>query len=88
MAVVAGTLAPEFIYGAKAFDKGAKTSIVGHGNFRYEVDKEWGIQDPSRIPVNDCHEMVLDSKGRIYMTTTGENNNNILIYDRSGKVLD
>lgn len=88
MAVVAGTVAPEFIYGAKAFDKGAKTSIVGHGNFRYEVDKEWGIQDPSRIPVNDCHEMVLDSKGRIFMTTTGENNNNILIYDRSGKVLD
>ena len=88
LAVTTAAMAPELIYSARAFDKGAKTSIVGHGNFRYEVDKEWGVQDPSKVPVNDCHEMVLDSKGRIFMTTTGENNNNILIYDRSGKVLD
>lgn len=64
------------------------TQIVGHGNFRYRVDKEWGVQDPAKIPVNDCHEMVLDSQGRIHMTTTGENNSNILVYDRLGKVLD
>ncbi len=62
--------------------------IVGHGDFKYTVDKAWGVQDPAKIPVNDCHEMVLDSKGRILMTTTGKNNNNILIYDRSGRVLD
>jgi peptidylamidoglycolate lyase len=61
--------------------------IVGHGDFRYRVDKEWGIQDPSQFPVNDCHEMILDKKNRIFMTTTHPKNN-ILIYDRSGKILD
>ena len=62
--------------------------IIGHGDFRYRVDKDWGVQDPSKIPVNDCHEMVLDHLGRIFMTTTGVANNNVLIYDKSGKVLD
>ncbi len=62
--------------------------IVGQGAFRYKVDKEWGVQDPRKVPVEDCHEMVLDSKGRIFMTTTGKSNHNILIYDKSGKVLD
>lgn len=44
--------------------------IVGHGDFTYRVDKDWGIQDSSQFPVNDCHEMVLDKKNRIFMTTT------------------
>ena len=61
-------------------------TIVGHGDYRYRVDKDWGIQDPSQFPVNDCHEMVLDKKNRIFMTTTHPKNN-ILIYDRGGKIL-
>ena len=64
-----------------------KNPIVGHGEFKYEVDKNWGVQDPSKFPVNDCHEMVLDKKNRIFMTTTHPKNN-ILIYDRRGKILD
>ncbi|UWX54262.1 6-bladed beta-propeller [Maribacter litopenaei] len=61
--------------------------IVGHGDFTYKVDKEWGVQDPSKVPINDCHEMVMDNQGRILMTTTGANNDNIIVYDTSGKVL-
>ncbi|OUU19932.1 MAG: 6-bladed beta-propeller [Flavobacteriaceae bacterium TMED48] len=61
--------------------------IVGHGDFKYRVDKEWGIQEPTQFPVNDCHEMILDKKNRIFMTTTHPKNN-ILVYDRSGKILD
>ena len=61
--------------------------IVGHGAYKYRVDKQWGIQNPSQYPVNDCHEMILDKKNRIFMTTTHPKNN-ILIYDRSGKILD
>ena len=60
--------------------------IIGHGDFRYHVDKKWGIQDPTQFPVNDCHEMILDKKNRIFMTTTHPKNN-ILIYDRGGKIL-
>ena len=67
----------------KAFEE---NPIIGHGDFRYQVDKKWGIQDPSQFPVNHCHEMVIDRKDRIFMTTTHPKNN-ILIYDRGGKIL-
>ena len=59
---------------------------VGHGDFVYEVDKLWGVQDPSKIPVDNCHEMVMDSKGRLIMCTT-DIHNNILFYDKSGKII-
>ena len=87
--VVAGSIAVTpfhdiFIKTKKAIEE---YPIVGHGEFKYRVDKEWGIQDPSQFPVNNCHEMILDKKNRIFMTTT-HSKNNILIYDRSGKILD
>lgn len=82
----AGIIIPSETFGIVKPAK-SMSAIVGHGNFTYNVDKEWGIQDPSKVPVNDCHEMVMDNKGRILMTTTGANNDNILVYDKSGKVL-
>ena len=60
---------------------------VGHGDFVYEVDKLWGVQDPLKIPVDHCHEMVMDSKGRLIMCTTNIKNN-ILMYDKSGKIIN
>ena len=67
--------------------KKEKNSTVGHGDFTYKVDKDWGIQDPSQFPVKDCHEMVMDKNQRLIMTTNHKKNN-ILIYDRSGKILE
>ena len=61
--------------------------IIGHGTHKYKVDKNWGVQDPSQFPVKDCHEMVMDKNQRLIMTTTHPKNN-ILIYDRSGKILN
>jgi hypothetical protein len=61
--------------------------IIGHGDFTYRVDKAWGVQDPTKIPVNDCHEMVQDRRGRILLLTN-EVKNNLIIYDKSGKVKD
>ena len=61
--------------------------IIGHKGFKYRVHKEWGDLDPAKTPVNNCHEMVMDSKGRLIMVTD-ETKNNILIYDKSGKLLD
>ncbi|MDA0194975.1 MAG: 6-bladed beta-propeller [Bacteroidetes bacterium] len=61
--------------------------IVGHGDFRYRLHKEWGDLDPAKTPVKNCHEMVMDSKGRLIMVGD-ETKNNILIYDKSGKLLD
>lgn len=62
-------------------------NLIGHGDFRYRVHKEWGNLNPSNTPVNNCHEMVMDSKGRLIMITD-ETKNNIIIYDKSGRLLD
>ena len=59
---------------------------IGHGKFKYQVHKEWGNLNPSSTPVKNCHEMVMDSKGRLIMVTD-ETKNNIIIYDKSGKLL-
>lgn len=61
--------------------------VYGHNGFRYRIDRTWSKLDPSNHPVNDCHEMVQDSKGRIVLLTN-ETRNNILVYDKSGKYLE
>jgi hypothetical protein len=66
--------------------KSEENPIIGHGKYKYKVDKKWGVQDPSQFPVKDCHEMVMDKNQRLIMTNTHPKNN-ILIYDRSGKIL-
>lgn len=62
-------------------------NILGHGDFRYRAHENWGTLDASITPVNNCHEMVMDSQGRLIMITD-EVRNNIIIYDKSGKLLD
>lgn len=62
-------------------------TIIGHGDFKYRVHKDWGVLDRSRTPVKNCHEMVMDSQGRLIMVGD-DTHNNILIYDKSGKLLD
>lgn len=61
--------------------------IVGHNSHKYKVVPNWGILDAGKNPVNDCHEMVEDAKGRLFLLTN-ETKNNVLIYDKSGKLLD
>ncbi|MEO6547755.1 MAG: 6-bladed beta-propeller [Ferruginibacter sp.] len=60
--------------------------ILGHNNKRYRLNTHWSKADVAKNPVNDCHEMVQDSKGRIILLTN-EIKNNVLIYDKSGKLL-
>jgi hypothetical protein len=61
-------------------------TILGHNNKRYRLHTAWSKADAARYPVNDCHEMVQDKKGRILLLTN-ETKNNVLVYDRSGKLL-
>lgn len=61
-------------------------NVIGHGDFRYRVDLSWGNLDPVKTPVNDCHEMVQDRLGRIILLTN-EIKNNIIIYDKPGKLI-
>ena len=60
--------------------------ILGHNNKRYRIDTKWGQLDFTRFPVKDCHEMVQDSRGRLILLTN-ETKNNIIIYDKKGKLL-
>ncbi len=66
---------------------GKKETVLGHGSYKYRVIEGWGVLDAGKNPVNDCHEMVEDAKGRLIMLTN-ETKNNILIYDKSGKLLE
>ena len=60
--------------------------ILGHNNKRYKLDTKWSKADVAKYPVKDCHEMVQDGKGRIILLTN-ETKNNVLIYDKAGKLL-
>ena len=61
--------------------------VFGQNNKQYRLDENWSKADVSRYPVNDCHEMIQDKKGRILLLTN-ETKNNVLIYDKSGKLLE
>jgi peptidylamidoglycolate lyase len=60
--------------------------VLGHNNKRYRIDTKWGRLDFDRYPVKDCHEMVQDSSGRIILLTN-ETKNNVIIYDKKGKLI-
>jgi hypothetical protein len=61
--------------------------ILGQNNKRYKLNTEWSQLDPAKYPVKDCHEMVQDSKGRIILLTN-ETKNNVIFYDKKGKLVD
>ena len=60
--------------------------VLGQSNKRYKINTKWSQADVSRYPVKDCHEMVQDKKGRILLLTN-ETKNNVLIYNKNGKLL-
>ncbi len=65
----------------------AETPLYGHNGRIYRQVKGWGELDTSRFPVNDCHEMVQDGRGRIFLLTN-ETRNNVLIYNTRGELMD
>ncbi|QJW91938.1 twin-arginine translocation signal domain-containing protein [Spirosoma taeanense] len=86
LAVAVGVPAPTLLP-RKSGRSLTETINLGHNDFRYRVVPGWGVLDAGRNPVNDCHEMVQDAKGRIILLTN-ETKNNVLIYDKSGKLLE
>ena len=64
-----------------------KGKIYGHNEMTFRLLTEWGALNPKKTPVNDCHEMIQDVKGRILLLTN-ETKNNIIIYNKSGKLID
>lgn len=70
--------------GLQAF--GAPEPVYGHNGMTYKQVKGWGVLDSSKHPVNDCHEMVQDRRGRLLLLTN-ETRNNVLVYNTRGKLL-
>ncbi len=64
-----------------------KGKVYGHNEMTYRLHTEWGALNPNKTPVNDCHEMIQDVKGRILLLTN-ETKNNIIIYNKSGRLID
>jgi sugar lactone lactonase YvrE len=87
--IIAGIASASPLKGFSILDKNIQPDelIIGHGDFKYKVDKAWAKISVNSNPLFNCHEMVQDSKGRLIML--GDNiQNNILIFDKSGKLLD
>ncbi|MCU0748514.1 MAG: hypothetical protein MUF13_03105 [Akkermansiaceae bacterium] len=61
--------------------------IVGHGSHRYRVEKSWSKADHAKILLENCHEMVQSTDGRLFLVTDHPKNN-ILIYNTDGSLLD
>lgn len=61
--------------------------IIGHGNFQYAVDKNWGVLDAHMKPVVHFHEMVMDARGRLVCSVVSDKFD-LLLYNKDGKVLD
>lgn len=61
--------------------------VYGHNEMTYTLNTQWGALNPEKTPVNDCHEMVQDSKGRILLLTN-ETKNNVIIYNKSGSYIE
>ncbi len=83
---IAIAAAPSFGFSILKSKPQSKDELIGHGDFKYRPYPQWGNLDSAKTPVNNCHEMVMDSKGRLIMITD-ETKNNIIVYDRSGKLL-
>lgn len=80
--------APSLSYGrARGKGKAFEEDIIGHGDFRYRIIRDWAKMSIAHNPLLNCHEMQMDRQGRLIMI--GDHTaNNILIFDRSGKLLD
>lgn len=61
--------------------------VIGHGNFKYRLERDWAKLRPEKTPVINCHEMVMDRRKRLIMVTDHPQNN-VIILDKSGKLLD
>ncbi|MEO0470618.1 MAG: 6-bladed beta-propeller [Bacteroidota bacterium] len=73
---------PQFFFKRNLGDK-----IIGHGDYRYKIDKSWAQVSSVHTPILNCHEMVMDRNKRLIMIGD-DTHNNLLVFDQSGKLLD
>jgi peptidylamidoglycolate lyase len=65
---------------------GESADTVGQGRFRYRVVRDWCKADPGKVPIRNCHEMVIDRLGRLYLLTDHPRNN-VIVLGGDGQVV-
>ncbi len=81
------SLATASLYATPLLNGADKNEIIlGHNNKRYRINTQWSKVNAAQTPVKDCHEMVQDKLGRIILLTN-ETKNNVIIYDKSGRLI-
>ncbi len=85
IASLSAAMAGLAVSGAQSQDPATGAAVVGQGKFRWRVVPGWGVLD-AETPVKDCHAMVQVKDGRIFLLTN-HTKNNVIIYDRAGKLL-
>ncbi|MGB3802130.1 MAG: 6-bladed beta-propeller [Lewinella sp.] len=67
--------------------KKAAAETVGHGDFQYTTDHQWGKLDARKTPVVHFHEMVLDARGRLACSVVSDRAD-VLLFNKDGRVMD
>ena len=87
-AATAALTAPAFL-GAQS-KSGNKLPVIGQGDYMWEVEHDWGLASlPSSIKLGNCHSVVQDSNGLIYIHHTvhkdSPSGHSVVVYDPKGK---
>lgn len=70
---------------AQSQNSPASAELLGQGKYQWKVVPGWGVLDAD-TPVKDCHAMIQVKDGRIFLLTN-HTKNNMIVYDKSGKLL-
>lgn len=92
--LVAGTaaaavIAAPAIVGAQS-KSGNKLPVIGQGEYMFEVEHDWALSSlPSSIKYGNCHSVVQDSSGLIYVHHTvhkdSPTGHSVVVFDSKGK---
>lgn len=66
---------------------GADDDILGQGEFRYRVVKDWAKEALAKVSVKNGHAVAFDRAGRLFFLTD-DARNNIVILSKQGRLLD
>ncbi len=88
-AAAAAAIAAPAILGAQS-KSGTKLPIIGSGEYMWEVEHDWGLATlPNSIRLGNCHSVVQDSNGLIYVHHTvhkdSPSGHSVVVYDAKGK---
>ncbi len=59
--------------------------VIGHGEFKYRVHKDWGKLDAKKYPIKNCHAMVQLKSGD-FLALCDDTRHNFLLYSPEGKL--